>query len=144
MTGQPGDSAGAGARAGPARAFPPTPRLYPEGRILEFRVLEFGIQYASVKRRYVLLGPAVVRRIGGVYLQGSWVQGPDGKILDVGSGQSHHYDVLSGRSVSFAEGASYPFQKPTVQPLPLGRLVEPVAVVGIITSLVYLFYQNQN
>jgi hypothetical protein len=46
--------------------------------------------------------------------------------------------------VSFAEGASYPFQKPDVPPSRLSRLVEPIAVVGIISSLIYLFYQNQN
>lgn len=143
--GGPADSSRAAAPvAARGQALPPAPRLYPQGRILEFHVLEFGVQYPSVRRRYGFWGPAVVRRIAGVYLQASWIQGPEGKILEVGKGQSHHADVLSGRSVSLAEGASYPFQKPTVQPVRLGRFVEPVAVVGIITSLVYLFYQNQN
>jgi hypothetical protein len=154
-----GDGADAGKSAGAAKAdsimaarragaqgdrIPPRPRLYPEGRILEYRVLEFGVQYPQIRRRYLVVGPPTVRRLAGVYLQASWIQGPGGDVLDVASGQSHYHDVLSGRSVSFAEGASYPFQKPEVPPSGMGRIVEPIAVVGIITSLVYLFYQNQN
>jgi hypothetical protein len=65
-------------------------------------------------------------------------------ILRVANGQSHRQDELSARSRIIAEGASYPFTKPTLPAGQIGKLAEPVIVMGIIGSLVYLFYQNQN
>jgi hypothetical protein len=123
---------------------PPAGPSYPEGTILEFRVLEFGISYPQVKRRFFVFGTSAVRRVAGVYLQASHIVGPDGDILDVASGQSHREDFLKGSARALAEGASYPFTQPEVVPTRAGKLVEPIVVTGIIASLVYLFYQNQN
>jgi hypothetical protein len=128
----------------PVTPAPAPTEAYPEGAILEFRILEFGVSYPTVKRPFLMLGRSSVHRLGGVYLQGSHILGPEGTILEVASGQSHRQDRLSGSTRSLAEGATYPFQRPEIPPSRLGRYVEPVVVVGIIGSLVYLFYQNQN
>ncbi|MDM7916674.1 MAG: hypothetical protein QUU85_15630, partial [Candidatus Eisenbacteria bacterium] len=146
----PGGSRGSGGNGangsgGAAPAQPAQPVVvYPEGPVIEFKVLEFGVDYPTFRRRFLLFGDATVHRIGGVYITASRIDGPEGKILDVASGQSHFEDRLSGRSRMLAEGANYPFAKPEVPPLRLGRYVEPLAVVAIVSSLVYLFYQNQN
>lgn len=138
-------SAATGVQAAPAAApAPPTVKPYPEGMVLEYRVLEFGVTYPVLKRRFLLFGDASVRRLGGVYITASRIKGPEGTVLKVAKAQSHQEDFLSGRTRLRAEGASYPFKQPVVPPANVGRYFEPVAVVGIITSLVYLFYQNQH
>jgi hypothetical protein len=119
-------------------------KAYPDGLVLEFRVLEFGVSYPGVKRRYRLFGAPTVTRLGGVYVQASRIVGPEGTVLSIASGQSHYEDRLSSKARRLAEGANYPFTKPTIPPGSLGRVVEPIAVIGIVSSLVYLFYQNQN
>ncbi len=119
-------------------------KTYPDGLVLEFRLLEFGISYPNVRRRFRLFGAQSVNRLGGVYVQASRIEGPGGAVVSIGSGQSHAEDRLSPRARRLAEGANYPFTKPTIPPANFGRVVEPVAVVGIVASLVYLFYQNQN
>ena len=140
-----GSTAEGGQQAEPTPAqLAPTVKPYPEGMVLEYRVLEFGVTYPILKRRFLLFGDASVRRLGGVYLAGSRIRGPEGTILKVAKGQSHEEDYLSSRARVRAEGASYPFTKPVVPPANVGKYFEPVAVAGIITSLVYLFYQNQN
>lgn len=132
------------APATPASPIPaPTWKLYPEGTVLEFRVLEFGVNYPTVKRRFAFFGGTSVRRLAGVYIEASRIEGPEGRIIDVATGQSHSHDQLSPRARILAEGANYPFTKPVIPPTNLSRLIEPILVVGIVSGLVYLFYQNQ-
>jgi hypothetical protein len=136
---------GAGKEVAPeVKLMPPVVKPYPEGMVLEYRILEFGITYPVLKRRFILFGGASVRRLGGIYLTASRIQGPDGTILKAVKAQGHVEDFLPPRERLRAEGASYPFKQPVVPPANVGRYFEPVAVVGIVTSLVYLFYQNQN
>jgi hypothetical protein len=119
-------------------------RAYPPGTTLEFQILEFGVTYPEVKKRLFVLGTASIGRLAGVYLQVRKIEGPGGEIVQVASGRSHHRDRLSGQSRILAEGAGYPFTQPEVPAGRIGRLAEPIVVVAIISSLVYLFYQNQN
>lgn len=119
-------------------------RVYPSGKIIQFRVLEFGVSYPEARRRFLVFGGASVSRLGGVFVRASHIEGPEGTVLNVASGQSHRRDRLSHSSRLLAEGANYPFTAPTVAPGQVGKLVEPAVVLGIIGSLVYLFYQNQN
>ncbi len=149
--GEESDTTGIGAEAPAGVAVPATParpvpvrKIYPDGAVLEFRLLEFGVTYPSVKRKLLFFGKGSVNRLAGVYIHASSIEGPEGKILGVASGQAHWQDRLDGSSRALAEGAAYPFAKPTIPASNLGRVVEPIAVVAIISSLVYLFYQNQN
>lgn len=140
---RPGDS------GRPLPSAPPTdePRvdshLLPEGHVLDVRVIEFGVQYSDVGRR-LLFGPMQFTRVGGVFLQTSYHRDRDGTITAMTSTERHQVDRLSGSQRHLAEGASYPFSKPVLQAPSLGRYVEPAVVVGIVGSLVYLFYANQN
>jgi len=132
-------------KPGEATPIPaPTWKMYPAGTVLEFHVLEFGVNYPQVKRHLGLFGIAAVTRLGGVYVEAKRIEGSDGRIIDATTGQSHSQDRLAGHARTLAEGANYPFAKPVVPPANVGRLVEPILVIGIVASLVYLFYQNQH
>ncbi len=117
--------------------------LLPDGHVVDLRVVEFGIQYSDVGRR-LLFGPLQFTRVGGVFLQTSLIRGPDGTIRRMTNTERHQVDRLSGSERHLAEGASYPFSKPDLKAPSLGRYVEPAVVVAIVTSLIYLFYANQN
>ncbi len=120
-----------------------SPQTLPEGDVLDLRVVEFGVAYSDVGRK-LLFGPTRFTRVGGVYLQVSTLRGPEGDLRQVLSSERHRVDRLSGSQRSLAEGASYPFRIPELRAPGLGRYVEPTVVVGIVGSLVYLFYANQN
>lgn len=146
-SGSPASSMPAPATAAPAASTSASKvvrKVYPAGMVLEFRTLEFGVNYPAVKRRFKLFGSATVTRLGGVYVQASRVIGPDGTVVGMANGQSYYQDRLSSKARRLAEGATYPFTKPGFPPSNFGRVVEPIAVLGIVSSLVYLFYQNQN
>jgi hypothetical protein len=115
----------------------------PEGESLDVRVLEFGIDYSDA-RRVLLLGPVRFTRVGGVYLQVNHLRGPQGDLEKSVMAQRHQVDHLSGSQKALAEGASFPFTPPELKSPSLGRYIEPTVVVAIVSSLVYLFYTNQN
>jgi hypothetical protein len=124
------------------QAPPVVPGSVPAGNALDLRVVEFGVGYSDIGRR-MLVGPVRFTRVGGVYLQVTSLKGPEGELRQVLSAERHHVDRLSGSQRSLAEGASYPFQIPELKSPGLGRYIEPAVVVGIVGSLVYLFYANQ-
>lgn len=119
------------------------PGELPSGNVLDLRVVEFGVGYSDVGRK-LLFGPVRFTRVGGVYVQVSSLVGPDGGLNQVLSAERHRVDRLSGSQRSLAEGASYPFSVPELRSPGLGRYIEPTVVVGIVGSLVYLFYANQS
>lgn len=123
-------------------ALPPSTGL-PPGDLVELEIVEFGVAYTDVSRR-MLFGPSRFTRVGGAYFQLSHLKGPDGSLVSVVSSERHGVDRLSGRQRSLVEGASYPFDPPEFRPSSLGRYIEPTIVVGIVGSLIYLFYTNQN
>ena len=116
---------------------------YPEGTILDLDVLQFGVHYAEAKRR-MWVGGVEFTRIAGVYIRVSQLEGPSGRWIDMAKAEKHHWDRVSGRQRVLAEGAEYPFRSPTLHAPGLGTYVEPALVVGVVGSLIYLFYANQN
>ena len=116
---------------------------YPDGVTLDLHLLEFGVQYKEVGRRY-LVGPVSFTRVAGVYAQVSALNGPRGQLADVYTAQKHHWDRVVGRERALAESAEYPYRRPELNAPGLGNYVEPAVVVGIVGSLIYLFYANQN
>ncbi len=117
--------------------------VYPEGVTLDLHLLEFGVQYSEVGRRY-LVGPVTFTRVAGVYAQVSALEGPRGQLADVYTAQRHHWDRVAGRQRALAESVDYPYRRPELHAPGLGNYVEPAVVVGIVGSLIYLFYANQN
>lgn len=134
---------------GPARPFQVTGGgtlplgAYPDGVTLDLQLLEFGVQYSEVGRRF-LVGPVSFTRVAGVYAQVSALDGPRGELRDVHTAQRHHWDRVAGRQRVLAEGVAYPYSRPELNAPGLGNYVEPAVVVGIVGSLIYLFYANQN
>lgn len=127
----------------PGPAAGSSPRALPTGQVLDLRVVEFGVSYADVGRR-LLFGPVRFTRVAGVYVQLSSRTEPEGELRQILSAERHVVDRLSGSQRSLAEGASYPFNIPQLKTPGLGRYIEPTVVVGIVGSLVYLFYANQS
>jgi hypothetical protein len=115
----------------------------PAGEVLDLRIVEFGVKYSDIGRK-LLFGPVRFTRVGGVYIQVSSLKRPEGELHQILSAERHRVDRLSGSQRSLAEGASYPFSAPELKPPGLGRYIEPTVVVGIVSSLVYLFYANQS
>lgn len=132
---------GAPGRGGAERR--PGPGSLPAGTVVDLRILEFGIGYPDAGRR-LLFGPLRFTRVGGVSVQASWLEGPEGRFRRLANAERHRVDRLSGSQRALVEGASYPFAPPLLQAPSLGRYIEPVVVTAIIGSLVYLFYTNQN
>jgi hypothetical protein len=139
----PGVPAGSAVTPAPDRVAAAPPRVLPAGEVLDLRVVEFGVGYADVGRK-LLFGPLRFTRVAGVYLQVSSRVEPEGELRQVLSAERHRVDPLSGSQRSLAEGASYPFTIPALKAPGLGRYIEPTVVVGIVGSLVYLFYANQS
>jgi hypothetical protein len=124
-------------------ALPASASTVPAGELLDLRVVEFGVSYSDVGRK-LLFGPVRFTRVGGVFMQVSSMSGPQGDLRQVVSAERHRVDRLSGSQRALAEGASYPFDLPELKSPGLGRYIEPTVVVGIVGSLVYLFYANQS
>lgn len=135
----------------PADAGAPSPRIVtesdltglPAGHIVELKIQEFGVSYADVGRRMVF-GPVAVTRVAGCYLELTHLIGPAGSLRRMSAGERHWVDRLGGSDRVLAEGAGYPFTRPELKPPSLGKYVEPAVVVGVVGSLIYLFYANQN
>jgi hypothetical protein len=140
---QPGTPAPSAQSLAIEQAPPVAEGEFPAGNVLDLRVVEFGVGYSDIGRK-LLFGPVHFTRVGGVYLQVSSLQGPEGDLRQVLSAERHRVDRLSGSQRSLAEGASYPFNVPELKTPGLGRYIEPTVVVGIVASLVYLFYANQS
>jgi hypothetical protein len=115
----------------------------PSGEVIDLRLLEFGVGYSDV-RRVLLFGPLRYVRVGGIYLQISQLNGTSRLVRQVITAQGHKIDRMSGSQRALAEGASYPFTPPVLKAPSLSRYIEPTVVVAIVSSLVYLFYTNQN
>lgn len=134
----------------PATTTPSPPSATPrrkievEGDVLRFRVVELGVVYPKSKRALLLLGPKSITRFTGAHLRVTHVTEPDGTVQGVANSEHHLIDRFPGSVRAYVEGADYPFTRPEIQPAPWGKLVEPAAVLGIVSGLVYLFYANQN
>jgi hypothetical protein len=137
---QPTGSAGTPA---PGQAPATAVRVLPAGEVLDLRIVEFGVSYADVGRK-LLFGPVRFTRVAGIYLQVSSRKEPEGELRQVLSAERHCVDRLTGSQRALAEGASFPFRIPELNAPGLGRYIEPTVVVGIVGSLVYLFYANQS
>jgi len=114
-----------------------------EGMVLSFRVLEFAVTYHD-QWRQGFMGQRVVERLAAVDLNCRLVSGSEKSILWVGNGRSEKLDIVPKSKLDLLEGRSYPFNKPTLPPQSLSRIVEPALVLGIVAGLVFLFYSNQN
>lgn len=117
--------------------------VLPAGPVLDVEVLELGVNYAEAGRT-MMVGAVEFTRVAGAYVRLHVLRGPEGTLEKMSTGERRYWDRLSSRERALAEGASYPFSPPQLDAPGLGRFVEPAIVVGIVGSLIYLFYTNQN
>lgn len=115
----------------------------PAGQVVDLEILEFGVSYADARRK-LLFGSVRFTRVAGAYFQLAHLRGPGGEVVQIRSAERHVVDDLTSRQRVLVGGASYPFTRPELVPPSLGRYIEPTVVVGIVGSLIYLFYTNQN
>lgn len=126
--------------AAPAVSTSPTaPEV--EGRRLVYRVDEWRVQYVDESRSF-FLGPRRVDRAVAVDVSGRLIAADGETVLGVGRGDAIHLDRLSKGRLSVYESqgvTATELDRPGAR-----RVIEPVVVSGIVASLVYLFYTNQN
>ena len=136
-----GKGGGQGPRAGGAEP-PFAVELPAEGEVFSFRVIECGISYPWTKRSW-LIGARHYGRMASVRLRGSRLVQPGHLVEAVSSSDRVYLDSFPGWARPVLEGESFPF--PIMQPegTPMHKILEPVIVAGIVSGLVYLFYENQ-
>ncbi|MBP7669573.1 MAG: hypothetical protein KA123_03255 [Candidatus Eisenbacteria bacterium] len=112
------------------------------GEVLSFRVVECGISYPWAKRT-MWVGPRRYGRMACVRLRATRLTEPGHVVSAVASSDRMYLDSFPGWARTMLEGREYPF--PIEQPgsTPVRAIIEPLAVAGIVSGLVYLFYENQ-
>ncbi len=137
------------------RTYPPGPLSKPDSAgagpaglnrrpmKLEFQALEFNLAYLKVFRSYLIGGKQVSRR-AGVKIYARLLDPVDESVVWVGEASRSHKDQFPYSVRSEVEEGLFEFTKPQITPPNWGRIIEPVAVSGIIVGLVYLFYSNQS
>jgi hypothetical protein len=112
------------------------------GDVLLYRVVECGVSYPKASRSW-LVGPRHYRRMASVKVWASWVAQPGSRIQNVANGERLVLDDFPGSVRPVMEGRGYPFAIEQPSGASMRGIIEPVVIVGIVSGLVYLFYQNQ-
>jgi len=108
-------------------------------RWVVFRIDQYAVRYVRTGRSF-FFGQKTVDRAGAVNLSCRVLEGET--VTSVGQGQGFALDAISRDFLGAYESDGI---TPTRIEAPgAGRYVEPVVVGGVVVSLVYLFYTNQN
>jgi len=127
-----------------ASAEPAFALLLPgRGEVVAFRVVDCGVSYPWA-RRSLLVGPRRFGRMASVRLWAAHLSQPGQRMRGVARSEQIHFDSFPAWARPLVEGPGYPFPIEAPGGASMQKLVEPVVVAGIVTGLVYLFYQNQN
>ncbi|MDH3215570.1 MAG: hypothetical protein OEN01_04655 [Candidatus Krumholzibacteria bacterium] len=119
--------------------------VLPDGRMLklEYRVFTFALSYPKIYRSH-LIGGKKVKRSADIKLLGKLVDPSDESLVWIGEASRSHEDQFSHKLLPEVEEGLFAFTKPAQTTTKWGKLVEPVAVTGIIVGLIYLFFSNQD
>ena len=132
------------AAPGPAdSAVAPPVVAEPFGLRLEFQATEFSLRYPKIYRSHVI-GGKKVKRSAGVRVQVKLVDPRDGLVVWMGEASKSYDDRFPYGMIGEVEEGLYEFTKPPRESRNWGKIVEPVAVSGIIVGLIYLFFSNQS
>jgi len=117
-------------------------RLPRSGEVLAYRLVDFSVSYPWAKRTWVI-GSIKYGRACSARIRADHYTEP-GHIY---RGEAHAdrilLDEFPGWAKPYLEGDGYPFPIVSPETPSIRRILEPVAVGVIISSLVYLFHQNQ-
>jgi len=117
-------------------------RLPDRGEVLSYRVVQCGVRYPSM-RRAMLIGPKRYSRLAGVHLWVTRLTQPGQLVRASASAERVRVDSFPGWARPLLEGQGFPLPIEAPPEGSVARLIEPVAVAGIVSGLVYLFIQNQ-
>ncbi|UCG53146.1 MAG: hypothetical protein JSW58_06230 [Candidatus Latescibacterota bacterium] len=110
---------------------------------LEFHVLDFNLRYTKIYRSFLIGGKKVKRR-ADVSLLAKLVDPADGLVVWQGEASRTFEDQFSYSKLPEVEAGLYDFSKPPRDSRSWGKIIEPIAVSGIIVGLIYLFFSNQS
>ncbi len=113
-----------------------------EGYKLNVQVIELGLHYGKVWRRYLLAGK-MVERIARVALYYELIDGMSGEVLEASNSKAEVRDVVPASLLGTLAETKYGFAKPELQKTTWDRYLEGGLVLTIIGVLVYLFYSNK-
>ncbi|MBN1826358.1 MAG: TonB family protein [Candidatus Eisenbacteria bacterium] len=110
------------------------------GAVLHYRVSEMELRYPQVSRR-LWFGPKRVDRLARTRIDFRLMDGST--LLWAESSEHLVTDRVPFGAIRFLETDQFPFARPEMPESGGGRIIEPLAVAGVIGGLIVLFYANQ-
>ncbi len=107
---------------------------------LAYRVSELEFLYPGAGRRFVI-GPKRVERFGRTRIDLRLEKGGD--VVWASSAEHYVSDRVPAGALHELEGSGYEFARPPMPESGIGKVVEPLAVAGVLGGMIVLFYTNQ-
>lgn len=114
------------------------------GRVLEFEVVDLGLQYVHSYRN-AWFGEKRVVREARARLFGRLVDNKARSIVWADQTEKRDRDELPAAALPVLEDTNPPdYLKVSLPPQRWNKIVEPVVVTGIVVGLIFLFFSNQS
>jgi hypothetical protein len=114
------------------------------GRVLEFEVVDLGMQYVHSYRN-AWFGEKRVVREARARLFGRLVDNQTRSIVWADQTEKRDRDEIPAAALPVLEDTNPPdYLKVTLPPQRWNKIVEPVVVTGIVVGLIFLFFSNQS
>lgn len=110
--------------------------------VLTVRIVEIGVKYEGVQRKYLLFGKHV-ERSAKVGLQYELTEKPSGTVFLASAARARIADVIPASAIPLVSESKYSFASPTLEKSKLDKYLEGGLVLSIIGVLIYLFYTNK-
>jgi hypothetical protein len=125
------------------RSIPVTEDTLRQAVELEIKVIELGMRYTAINRRF-LFGTKRVERLAVATLSAQARDVATGELAWHGVGEARSIDEVPESKLPILEGNAYPFTAPARPASSTSKVVEPIIVAGIVVGLVFLFISNRN
>jgi hypothetical protein len=110
--------------------------------LLSVRVVDLGIKYGPVWRRF-MFGGKKVNRLARASLLYELINKNSGAVVLSGDARSEASDVVPASMLSVLSDPKYSFASPELEKTQWDRYLEGGLVLAIVGVLVYLFYSNK-
>ncbi|MGQ9602798.1 MAG: hypothetical protein ACUVUU_01140 [bacterium] len=110
--------------------------------ILNVRVIDIGVKYEAVHRKYILFGKKV-ERIARAAFQYDLFEKSTGTVLHSSSVKARVGDVIPASAIPLLSDSKYGFASPSLEKSKFDKYIEGGLVLSIIGVLIYLFYTNK-
>ena len=107
-----------------------------------YQVVRLTVAYPAISRKF-WLGSKEVKRAAHADVVARLVDLRTGEIVWTGESHKRYEDTIGYAKLSSVEDPQYEFTRPPRDEMKLSRIIEPLAVSGIVIGLVYLFFSNQ-